>query len=114
VSDLPGPVDEKIRAVVVRYDPIRREGVVKLPQPHGRLHFFLNRLGGGPLKEQVVADSRELNWLSKSNLASEEARFREVVDQIRSLLVKREVLLEVRRSAGGQLQVRRMYEIPMD
>ncbi len=59
-----------------------------------------------------MADSRELNRLRK--IAGEEAtaRFREVADQIKSLLVKREVVVEVRRTAGGQLHVRRMYEIP--
>jgi hypothetical protein len=64
MSDLPAPVDEKLRGVVVQYEPIRREGVVKLPAPHGRLQFFLNCLLGS-LKEQVVADSRELNRLRK-------------------------------------------------
>lgn len=64
MTDLPDPVDEKLRGVVAQYDPVRREGVVKLPAPHGRLHFFLNCLLGS-LKEQVVADSKELNRLRK-------------------------------------------------
>ncbi len=81
---------------------------MKLPAPHGRLHFFLKSLHGS-LKEQVVADSRELNRLRK--IAGEEAtaRFREVADQIKSLLVKREVVAAIINQP--QVGILRMGEI---
>lgn len=103
--------DETLRAVVVQYDPIRREGVLKLPAPRSRLFFYLNVLRGS-LKEQVLADSSELNRLRKNR--QRESEFREVVDRIKSLLVKRELLVELKRTAGGELRVRRMCEIPAD
>ena len=95
-------------AEVVTYDPIRRKGFMKLvDQPgEGRVHFNLSVLPQD-FKEPVIEISRRLNKLRKMPRAPAESVFRELMDQIKDMVVGQRFSFDAVPREDGRLVIKR-------
>ena len=95
-------------AEVVTYDPIRRKGFMKADGlPDGeRVHFDLGMLPRD-FKQPVIEISRRLNRLKKMPRAPTESVFRELMNQIKGMVVGQRFSFDAVPRKDGRLVIKR-------
>jgi hypothetical protein len=75
----------KVEAVVVSYDPVRRNGFMRVTSspPRQTIHFTLNMLPEG-VRQPVIVASRAINQAKKDGTPPE--RFQTLMNQVRGMV----------------------------
>jgi len=96
---------ETVTGEVVTYDPVRRQGYIKLDRTDlGRVFFRLNDLHT-TVKEVIVDESRKLNKAKKEKLPAQE--FKQLLYDIRTHLIGQRFRFEIKKSQSGKLNIKK-------